>query len=131
MGGSYTKFEPELVNNTNLDWTLGKEALSKGKWNSKPPRSIKKNDSGSFKAYSQEDCVCDTAGEVVYSMGDGTKVNINWLVNYGSAGSYSFSMLAEGNNADAYETITENDGQKGGGAYSTIKPKLTLQLKKS
>jgi hypothetical protein len=130
MGGSYTKFEPKLFNKTGLDWTLGESTITQGKWNTEPPNKIKKGAEGAFKAYSQEDCVCNSAGKVVYSMGDGTLVNITWLVNYGSAGSYSFSMLPLGNNADAYETVTKDPGQQSGGAYSTIKPEMTLQLVK-
>jgi|HubBroStandDraft_3_1064219.scaffolds.fasta_scaffold74419_3 hypothetical protein len=130
MGGSYTKFEPNLFNKTGLAWTLGESTITQGKWNAEPPKKIPNGGNGTFKAWSQEDCVCNSAGKVVYSMGDGTLVNITWLINYGSAGSYSFSILAQGNNADAYESVEKDSGQQGGGAYSTIKPDLTLQLVK-
>jgi len=101
-----------FTNNTNSPMTLSSGTTSEGKWDTQPPASIAKS-GGTGKSVGASSCgdaVNGTAGDIVYSLNDGTLVNVHFYTSYyyGIGDNSVYTIGFQGAKAAAYTSKTNS-----------------------
>jgi hypothetical protein len=109
-----------FTNKTNRPMTFSSDNASTGFIDGAPTASVSPSGgTGTFTGSATSGLLSGCGGSVVYSLNDGTLVNINYWTAYpyGPADSSQYTVGFEGANANYYKKANENvktDGSNGG-----------------
>ncbi len=108
-----------FTNKTNRPMTFSEPNVTTGFLDGDPTASVANNESGTFTGSSTSAILSGCGGKVVYSLNDGTLVNMTYWTAYpyGPADSSYYTCGFQGANANRYKVANNNvktEGSNGG-----------------